>query len=166
MQPFSFVTEPGGDHVNNGALRVDLNSFSGDLALTRTIDSFNFEKLDFIKIDIQGSEVKALRGAQSTISKFKPYMFLEIEEMHLQAMGTSSKELIELVLSFQYVLYRIENEYPCDHICAPIEKAENFEKNIAPNLGFTLSPKISGSKVELLFAHEKSQNYKSIKTFN
>ena len=166
MQPFSFVTEPGGDHVNNGALRVDLNSFSGDLALTRTIDSFNFEKLDFIKIDIQGSEVKALRGAQSTISKFKPYMFLEIEEIHLQAMRSSSKELIELVLSFQYVLYRIENNYPCDHICVPLEKVEDFEKNIVSNLGFTISAKISGSKVELLFDNEKDQNYKSIKTFN
>ena len=47
MQPFNFVTEPGDDYINNGALRVDLNSFVGDLALTRTIDSFNFEKLDF-----------------------------------------------------------------------------------------------------------------------
>jgi FkbM family methyltransferase len=166
MQPFNFVTEPGDDYINNGALRVDLNSFVGDLTLTRTIDSFNFEKLDFIKIDIQGSEVKALRGARSTISKFKPYMFLEIEEIHLQAMRSSSKELIELVLSYQYVLYRIENNYPCDHICVPLEKVEDFEKNMATNLGFTISPKISGSKVELLFAHEKDQNYKSIKTFN
>ena len=68
MQPFNFFTEPGDDYINNGRLSVDLNSFLGDLALTRTIDSFNFEKLDFIKIDIQGSEAKAKKN---TISKFR-----------------------------------------------------------------------------------------------
>jgi FkbM family methyltransferase len=162
MEPFSF----SGKNINNGALRVDLNAFAGDLALTRTVDSLNFEQLDFIKIDIQGSEVKALKGAKATISKFKPYMFIEVEQGHLHAMGSSAKELIELILSLQYVLYRVENDYPCDHICVPLEKVESFEKDIATKIGFTLSPKISGSKVELEFSHDNDQNYNSIKTSN
>jgi FkbM family methyltransferase len=158
MQPFSFV----GEKINNGVLRVDENGFSGDLALTRTIDSFNLERLNFIKIDIQGSEVKALMGAKKTISKFKPYMFIEIERQHLLAMNTSAKELIELILSLGYSLYRIENSYPCDHICVPNEEVSHFEESISPDLNLKLSPKISGSKVELSFKNEKDQNYSSI----
>ncbi|MCR5261552.1 MAG: FkbM family methyltransferase [Candidatus Gastranaerophilales bacterium] len=43
---------------------------------TITIDDFvaqnNIEKIDFIKMDIEGSEEDALKGAKKTISKFKP----------------------------------------------------------------------------------------------
>ena len=158
MEPFSFI----GERINNGALRVSLNDVAGDLALTRTIDSFNFEKLNFIKIDIQGSEVKALRGAKKTIAKFKPYMFIEIEQQHLLAMNASAKELIELVLSLGYSLYRIDNSYPCDHICVPNEKISQFNEIIRPNLDLKLSSKISGSEVELSFKNKKDQNYSSI----
>jgi hypothetical protein len=158
MEPFSFI----GERINNGSLRVDLNGSTGDLALTRTLDSFNLEKLNFIKLDIQGSEVRALKGAKKTINKFKPYMFIEIEQQHLLAMNTSAKELIELVLSLGYSLYRIENGYPCDHICVPNDKLSNFEATILPKLDLTLSSKISGSEVELSFENEKAQNYSSI----
>lgn len=159
MQPFSF----SGKKINNGALRIDTNYFSGDLALTRTLDSFNFKRLDFIKMDIQGSEVKALRGAKKTINNHRPYMFIEIEEKHLNAMNTSTKELIEVILSFNYCLYRIENNYPCDHICVPLEKIEEFEIKIKHNLNLNLSKKISGKFVEVSFKNLKDQNYKSIK---
>lgn len=122
MEPFSFV----GDAINNGALRVDRKEMLGDLVLTRTIDSFSFGEVAFIKLDIQGSEVKALEGARSLISESRPFMFVEVEEQHLRALGTCTQELIELVFSLGYAMYRIEIDYPCDHICVPVEKTEYF----------------------------------------
>ena len=92
-------------------------------------------------------------------------MFIEIEEQHLRALATSAKELIELILSFDYSLYRYENSYPCDHICVPIERVETFEKAIAPKLKFKLSKKIFGKKVDLVFAKKSDQNYESIKCY-
>ncbi len=160
MQPFSYE----GENLNNGALRVDDKHFIGDLALTRTIDSFDFDRLDFMKIDIQGSEVRALRGAGKTISKFRPYMFIEIEQQYLLEMGSSSKELIELILSFGYALYRIETHYPCDHLCVPVERVDFFERDIIPEMNLKLSSKITGSKVDLVFESKKSQNYIKIYT--
>lgn len=161
MQPFNFF----GKRINNGALRVDLSSLLGDMALTRTIDSFKFKRLDFIKIDIQGSEVRALKGAKSTINRHRPYIFVEIEEQHLRAMNTSSKELIETFLKMNYCLYRIENHYPCDHICVPLEKAKDFYIKIKPKLNLRLSEKISGDVVEVKFENFADQNYKSIKCY-
>lgn len=162
MQPFDFT----GERINNGNLGVDPHSFTGDLVMSRTIDSLSLERLDFIKLDIQGSEVRALRGARDTISRFRPFMFVEIEQQHLKAMGGSSKELIELILSFNYALYRVENEYPCDHICVPLEKVEHFEKNLASRFDFNLSPIIAGREVELAFSDVNAQNYVSIKTYS
>ena len=44
---------------------------------TINIDSFN-EKVDFIKIDVEGMENKVLKGAVNTITNHKPYVFLEL----------------------------------------------------------------------------------------
>lgn len=42
-----------------------------------TIDSFNFDRVDMIKIDVEGLEFDVLKGAEKTIQKFNPYLFIE-----------------------------------------------------------------------------------------
>ena len=41
------------------------------------LDEFNFERLDFLKIDIEGMEIEALNGGMNTIKKLRPWMFIE-----------------------------------------------------------------------------------------
>jgi len=43
----------------------------------RTIDSFGFEKLGLIKMDIQGAEYLALKGAEETIRRCRPVIMVE-----------------------------------------------------------------------------------------
>jgi len=155
MQPFTFSAM----NINNGDLKVDLSGTCGDLVLSRTLDSFDFDQLDFIKLDIQGSEVRAIEGAVNLIGKYRPFLFVEIEEQHLRAMGASTKELIELVLSLDYAIYRLETVYPCDHICVPREKVDHFEGGIAPKLQARLSQRVYGSRVEVQFKKDSDQNY-------
>lgn len=158
MEPFSYNHE----RINNGSLRLDKTGSAGDFTLTRTLDSFAFPKVDFIKMDIQGSEVDALNGAGELIAKNRPVMFIEIEQQHLKALGSSAQQLIEKILSLGYALFRIENDYPCDHICIPLEKAEEFEKAQKDSFSFKLSDKIVGQHVRLTFDSDKSQNYASL----
>ena len=42
-----------------------------------TIDSMNLPRLDFIKLDIEGFEIQALKGATESIRKYKPAMWVE-----------------------------------------------------------------------------------------
>jgi FkbM family methyltransferase len=42
----------------------------------------HFNKLDFIKIDVEGNEMKTLRGAKQIIKKFKPTLMVEMEQRH------------------------------------------------------------------------------------
>lgn len=42
----------------------------------------HFNRLNFIKIDVEGNELQTLRGAEETIKKFKPTLMVEIEQRH------------------------------------------------------------------------------------
>lgn len=158
MEPFVF----GGPRINNGDISLAIGKMPlGDLVLSKTIDELQLQALNFIKMDIQGAELSALRGAEITLMRFRPYIFLEIEERNLRKFGVSSKELIEYLLGLDYILYRVENEYPCDHICIPAELSKEFESVHASKLGFALF-KICGKKVDLFFEDSHSQTYRSI----
>ena len=43
----------------------------------RTLDSFNLKNISFIKIDVEGYELNLLKGAEETIEKNKPVIFIE-----------------------------------------------------------------------------------------
>ena len=90
-------------------------------------------------MDIQGSEVMALAGAKRTIKKSRPIMFIEIEQIHLEALGFTTIELIEKIRLFQYEIYRINANSLVDHLCVPIEKVTTFEKRIKNKFTFTLT---------------------------
>lgn len=46
------------------------------------LDSYNFKKIDFIKIDVEGHEFSLIRGGYNTIKDNKPCMLIEIEQRH------------------------------------------------------------------------------------
>lgn len=48
----------------------------------RTLDSFGFRDVDFIKIDTEGHEMAVIDGAQETLSASMPALLIEIEERH------------------------------------------------------------------------------------
>jgi len=48
------------------------------------IKSNPVERLDFIKIDVEGNEMKTLIGGKNTIRKFKPVLMVEMEQRHHQ----------------------------------------------------------------------------------
>ena len=47
----------------------------------RTLDSFKFSNVDFIKIDVDGFEHQVLIGAKRTIKKFSPVINIEMKRM-------------------------------------------------------------------------------------
>ncbi|TGK02610.1 FkbM family methyltransferase [Leptospira langatensis] len=63
--------------------RASLNKPNGpyvDLEVEiKTLDSFNFPKVDFIKIDVEGLESNVIKGASKTISQYRPKLLIEID---------------------------------------------------------------------------------------
>lgn len=50
---------------------------------TELLDYYNYQKIDFIKIDVEGHELKVLEGGKKTIKRLKPLLLIEIEQRHL-----------------------------------------------------------------------------------
>jgi FkbM family methyltransferase len=50
----------------------------------RTLDSFNFDDVAVIKIDVEGRELDVLQGARGTVTRSRPVLLLEIEQRHLR----------------------------------------------------------------------------------
>jgi FkbM family methyltransferase len=65
----------------------------------RTLDSFHFAKVGFIKIDVEGHEMALLNGAKATIERERPNLLIEIEERHKPG---STKAVPEFFSSLGY----------------------------------------------------------------
>ncbi|HEY4215958.1 MAG TPA: FkbM family methyltransferase [Gemmatimonadaceae bacterium] len=48
----------------------------------RTLDSFGFDRVRAMKIDVEGAELGVLRGAAETIARGHPLLLVEIEQRH------------------------------------------------------------------------------------
>jgi FkbM family methyltransferase len=48
----------------------------------KKLDDFKLENIGFIKMDVEGFELEALKGARETILRNQPTMFIEIEQKH------------------------------------------------------------------------------------
>ncbi len=70
----------------SGCARIgDLEAPGEVMPLTidaRTLDSFGFDDVDFIKIDVEGHERNVLAGASETIRRCRPTLLVEIEQRH------------------------------------------------------------------------------------
>ena len=84
--------------------------------------------LAMIKLDIEGAELKALRGAKETLARFSPALLLEIYEDALAANGTSVASLVAWLGAHSYRLHDI------DRRTGAITPAADFPPGINRNL--------------------------------
>ena len=75
--------------------------------LDHYFEETSVERLDLIKIDVEGAEYDVLRGAFHTIRKHKPYIILELQEETAHSAGNSAEEIRSLIASSQYDIYTI-----------------------------------------------------------
>lgn len=84
---------------NRGGNRIAPQGISGSspVQIKRLDDVDEISSLfsiDLMKLDVEGYELKVLRGATNTIKKHKPILFVEVDDNNLIDQGDSAKELI------------------------------------------------------------------------
>jgi FkbM family methyltransferase len=77
---------------NNGSRRM-----LSETVLVTTLDSLvaelDLNRVDFIKVDIEGYEADFVSGAHGTLARFKPILMMEHDDGHLARAGSSAASL-------------------------------------------------------------------------
>jgi FkbM family methyltransferase len=70
---------------------------------SHTLDSLNLDRLNFIKIDVEGAEHKALLGGQKTILRNRPIILSEVNRTALKNVsGVSAGAFIQYLVNLGY----------------------------------------------------------------
>jgi FkbM family methyltransferase len=69
----------------------------------RTIDSYNFDNVDAIKIDVEGSELLVIHGAKDTIDRCRPSVQVEIVPKQCSIFGYKPQDLYDFFAERDYV---------------------------------------------------------------
>jgi len=85
------------------------------------VEREGIERVDAIKIDVEGAELKVIRGADKTIRRDKPILMVEIQAATLQAVETTPEELFETIVSYGYDAFVIRHgkAIPTDKVVEP-----------------------------------------------
>lgn len=90
----------------------------------RTLDSYGFSGIHFIKIDVEGHESSVLGGATATITSQQPSLLVEIEQRHLRR---PIAEVFELIMAYGYQAFFLRNGTLQDIAQFDVLKDQDFE---------------------------------------
>jgi FkbM family methyltransferase len=105
--------------VNPGGTHLVLSDFATSEIVTqpifvKTLDSCITHRVDFIKIDVEGSELLVFRGAQRILTKDRPVILVEINPSNLlRTSCVSATEFGLFVEKLDYCLYEIATNGSC-----------------------------------------------------
>jgi FkbM family methyltransferase len=93
-----------GDRKIMKRTEVPLKSFDKEFG------NFGVATLDFIKMDIEGAELTALKGFKNTIEQFKPTIMVEINSVTFQRAGYSVDEMFQFFSDLHYDPFDINKQ--------------------------------------------------------
>ena len=80
---------------SSGDSHVELG---GDIPM-KTLDSFELEDVDFIKLDCEGYELYALQGAEKTLLRYKPCVIVEQKPGNAVQFGLGERDALPYLTS-------------------------------------------------------------------
>lgn len=103
----------------------DLNSFEVEAV---TIDSFEWARMDFIKLDVEGLVLRALEGAINTLRLHRPIVVAEVGD-NLQLFGDFTEDVVDFMARLNYssrvlppMIGEKNSDDQCDILFTPKER--------------------------------------------
>jgi FkbM family methyltransferase len=92
------MTNCGCNYVTSAAGAIQATT------LDAFVDAHDLRQIDFIKADVEGSEIAFLHGAVETIKRFRPKLMIEINPATLRRFERTAADLVELLGRCRYRL--------------------------------------------------------------
>ena len=106
------IAEPGHEGQNTIGARVSnpkVTTSAHETVPIETIDGLveqlELDRLDFVKLDVEGSEVDALDSARAALARFRPIVLLEAEDERLASQQRTKQDLLRIVEEIGYELW-------------------------------------------------------------
>src|SRR5262249_16951212 len=100
---------------------------------TTTLDDFvrfeRLERLDLVKIDIQGAEPLMLEGGSWTLTNYRPDLLMEISPADLKGCGKNSIDLVRQVQVLGYEVFELRRSGKIGSRVTAHEIASDYYKN-------------------------------------
>ncbi len=102
------ATNRGRGHIANAAA----NDATEQVEIV-TLDAFaksqKLDRLDALKMDVEGAELKVLAGARDTLTRFHPAMLIELNPPALARFGATGDQLLAVIRDLGYAIHRIDS---------------------------------------------------------
>jgi|GEM_PF-1073781 len=102
------------------------------ISLDDFISKRNIDKVDVIKMDIEGGEFDAIRGAEKLINRDHPLLLVEFNSSIADYAGWKLQDLYDYIVSFGYKAYELKKRKIIEFDSSKLQ-----ESNIAPNIIFS-----------------------------
>jgi FkbM family methyltransferase len=90
------------------SIEVDKQKEKEEVEFT-TLDDYvkknNIQRIDFMKLDVDGYECKIVKGGMNALKKFRPMMIIELGISTLKGVGDEPDKLIDSLMSLGYSFF-------------------------------------------------------------
>lgn len=108
-------------------------------SLDAYLDEHPVDRVDVVKVDVEGAEERVLRGAIRTLQRHRPILLLEINSRSLEFQGSSPRNVATVLREAGYRIYSFAAAtgtlFPCDDgpysenvVAVPTEKIHVIER--------------------------------------
>ena len=84
------------------------------------------DQIDLIKVDVEGAELRVLRGAAHTVKALHPNIIVEVHPSRLSSQGGTVDELVDVLIENGYDVYEILSPDASGGSVVTEEVGENF----------------------------------------
>lgn len=107
-------------------LAIDTRETLKETIALQTLDGFipADMRVDFIKIDIEGWELRALVGGKKTIERDKPVLMLEMVDRFLNRAGDNAQKMWDFIKDLGYEIYSYDENGHLSPLSTPIAEGD------------------------------------------
>jgi FkbM family methyltransferase len=120
-----YASEHEGDNSNSLVSYKNDRELKGIEVPLTSVDIFVKQKqlsaVNFIKIDVEGAEYDAIRGAANTILTYKPAIILALHPLAISAKGDTLAGIYDFVISCNYTILLNDKKISKNDFCAATE---------------------------------------------
>lgn len=123
------------NYRGNGSLHISYGIPVDIISLDEWVLAENVDRIDVIKIDVEGMEYDVLLGGKATLAKFRPIIYFETIDLFYGESQHKIRDIYEFLATLEYKIVRptaphsevnFDGLYPANSVAVPANKLDRL----------------------------------------